>query len=256
MTRYIRDATHTTREQQLAAFRIRGWFAPRRRLSRDTSPPSPASPSLLSHLPTTARASTSLLSPSPAPLFTSPLPCSFCPVHASLRLVLRCRMGNAVSPPKRVSCPPSRAFQSIFCHLEVCVVTRSRLRSRCFPFGSTGGKRKREEERIKSLVEQQTYICPVHRYPVTRSCSVLSPPSPSRLHFSRVSNRFALAPLSYCEPLEGLPSLLFPLFSLRVACSYEIFARERRSRIASHTDHVSRQSVRRIRRANVTEIRD
>lgn len=219
-------------------------------------PPSPASPSLLSHLPTTARASTSLLSPSPAPLFTSPLPCSFCPVHASLRLVLRCRMGNAVSPPKRVSCPPSRAFQSIFCHLEVCVVTRSRLRSRCFPFGSTGRKRKREEERIKSLVEQQTYICPVHRYPVTRSCSVLSPPSPPRLHFSRVSNRFALAPLSYCEPLEGLPSLLFPLFSLRVACSYEIFARERRSRIASHTDHVSRQSVRRIRRANVTEIRD
>lgn len=110
-------------------------------------PPPPPSPSLLSHLPTTARASTSLLSPSAAPLFTSPLPCSFCPVHASLRLVLRCRMGNAVSPPKRVSCPPSRAFQSIFCHLEVCVVTRSRLRSRCFPFGSTGVREEREKEK-------------------------------------------------------------------------------------------------------------
>lgn len=256
MTRYIRDATHTTREQQLAAFRIRGWFAPRRRLSRDTSPPLPRL-SLSSLASPHHRSCFNLppLSLACPPLYLSP-PLLLCPVHASLRLVLRCRMGNAVSPPKRVSCPPSRAFQSIFCHLEVCVVTRSRLRSRCFPFGSTGGKRKREEERIKSLVEQQTYICPVHRYPVTRSCSVLSPPSPPRLHFSRVSNRFALAPLSYCEPLEGLPSLLFPLFSLRVACSYEIFARERRSRIASHTDHVSRQSVRRIRRANVTEIRD
>lgn len=215
MTRYIRDATHTTREQQLAAFRIRGWFAPRRRLSRDTSPPSPASPSLLSHLPTTARASTSLLSPSPAPLFTSPLPCSFCPVHASLRLVLRCRMGNAVSPPKRVSCPPSRAFQSIFCHLEVCVVTRSRLRSRCFPFGSTGGKRKREEERIKSLVEQQTYICPVHRYPVTRSCSVLSPPSPfSTSFFACIESirpcTFKLLRTTRGTPFPSLPSLFPP----------------------------------------------
>lgn len=128
---------------------------------------------LLSHLPTTARASTF---PFPFPLPSIPPH----PVHASsLRLVLRCRMGNAVSPPKRASCPPSRASQSVFCHLEVCVVTRSRLRSLCFPFGSkTGGKRKREEERIKSLVEQQTYICPVHRYPVTRSCSVLSSPFP------------------------------------------------------------------------------
>lgn len=46
-TRYTRDATLTTREQQLAAFRIRGWFAPRRRLSRDTSLPSNLRPPTL-----------------------------------------------------------------------------------------------------------------------------------------------------------------------------------------------------------------
>lgn len=32
-----RDASLPTRQQRLPAFRIRGWFAPRRRLSRDTS---------------------------------------------------------------------------------------------------------------------------------------------------------------------------------------------------------------------------
>lgn len=107
-------------------------------------------PPLLSHLPTTARASTPPPSPTPLPAPSFPLPPSPRPVHASLQCsVLRCRMGNAVSPPKRVSCPPSRAFQSVFCHLEVCVVTRSRLFALgCFPFvGSPRkGKRKREEE--------------------------------------------------------------------------------------------------------------
>lgn len=34
------DVSSPTRQQRLAAFRIRGWFAPRRRLSRDTSVPS------------------------------------------------------------------------------------------------------------------------------------------------------------------------------------------------------------------------
>lgn len=144
ITRDTRDATHTTREHQLAAFRIRGWFAPRRRLSRDTSTPSSlASPHHRSRFNPPP-------SPTPLPAPSFPLPPSPRPVHASLQCsVLRCRMGNAVSPPKRVSCPPSRAFQSVFCHLEVCVVTRSRLFALgCFPFvGSPRkGKRKREEE--------------------------------------------------------------------------------------------------------------
>lgn len=164
---------------------------------------------------------------SPPPLVLQPPPSSSLPplppslpphpVHASLGLVLRCRMGNAVSPPKRVSCPPSRAFQSVFCHLEVCVVTRSRLRSRCFPFGSTGGKRKREEEeRIKSLVEQQTYICPVHRYPVTRSSSVLSSLPPSTSFFARIESirpcTFKLLRTTRGSRFDFLPfsSLSFP----------------------------------------------
>lgn len=160
VTRDARDATHTTREQQLAAFRIRGWFAPRRRLSRDTSTPSSlASPHHRScfNPPTPA----SPHPPSPPSPFSLPLA-----VHASLRLVLRCRMGNAVSPPKRVSCPPSRAFQSVFCHLEVCVVTRSRLFALgVSPSGVRKGKRKRE--RIKKVWSSNKLI--FVRYTVIRT---------------------------------------------------------------------------------------
>lgn len=123
-------------------------------------------PPLLSHLPTTARASTpptpaSPHTPSPPSPFSLPLA-----VHASLRLVLRCRMGNAVSPPKRVSCPPSRAFQSVFCHLEVCVVTRSRLFALgVSPSGVRKGKRKRE--RIKKVWSSNKLI--FVRYTVIRT---------------------------------------------------------------------------------------
>lgn len=253
VTRDTRDATHTTREQQLAAFRIRGWFAPRRRLSRDTSTPS------------------SLASPHHRSCFNPPHPRFPTPSFSSLPLLPSSRSarfsqarvavphGKCRIPTKTGKLPSLACFSvGLLPPRGVRCYSFSSLRSRCFPFGSTERKEKKREDK-KSLVEQQTYICPVHRYPyVTRSCSVLS--SPSLLGFIfpvyRIDSplrTFKLSPTGTRTQHSGLLPLPSTFLFFSSACSREIFARERRSR--SHIDRgYTSTDIRRAKR--MEEIRD
>lgn len=253
VTRDTRDATHTTREQQLAAFRIRGWFAPRRRLSRDTSTPS------------------SLASPHHRSCFNPPHPRFPTPSFSSLPLLPSSRSarfsqarvavphGKCRIPTKTGKLPSLACFSvGLLPPRGVRCYSFSSLRSRCFPFGSTERKEKKREDK-KSLVEQQTYICPVHRYPyVTRSCSVLSSPSPLDFIFPvyRIDSplrTFKLSPTGTRTQHSGLLPLPSTFLFFSSACSREIFARERRSR--SHIDRgYTSTDIRRAKR--MEEIRD
>ena len=218
-TRYTRDATQTTREQQLAAFRIRGWFAPRRRLSRDTSIPSSLG--------------------SPTTLLLEP------PTLRTLLSTCSRAARKTVPPPKQVDFPPSRAFQSVFCRLEVCVVIRFRLLSVYLSFESMENEKKSREERIKSRPATNLYL---YDAPLSYHFFVLSRPQPCRTLFSRVPNRFALAPLRYCTArggrldflsLSSSLSLSFSPLSLTPgACMKYLHVNV--GHVSNHTNNVSR----------------
>lgn len=216
-------------------------------------------PPLLSHLPTTARASTPPHRRFPTPSFSSLplLPSSRSARFSQARVAVphgKCRI-----PTKTGKLPSLACFSvGLLPPRGVRCYSFSSLRSRCFPFGSTERKEKKREDK-KSLVEQQTYICPVHRYPyVTRSCSVLS--SPSLLGFIfpvyRIDSplrTFKLSPTGTRTQHSGLLPLPSTFLFFSSACSREIFARERRSR--SHIDRgYTSTDIRRAKR--MEEIRD
>lgn len=121
------------------------------------------------------------------------------------------------SPPKQVDFPPSRAFQSVFCRLEVCVVTPfSVFLSFC---EQRGTEKNRGIERIYKVSSSKltfALYASLSRRSFSPSSPLPFPPYPTpplRLRFSRVSNRFALAPLSYCATRASLP---LPFLSLPI----------------------------------------
>lgn len=194
-------------------------------------------PPLLSHLPTTARASTPPLPHAPPRSLLPPSPFPSPSARFSSVLGVAVPHGKCRIPTKTGKLPSLACFSvGLLPPRGVRCYSFSSLRSRVFPLRRESTERKEEKRgrgriKKKSLVEQQTYICPVHRYPVTRSCSVLSSPSPPspppRLHFSRVSNRFALANLQvianrHSKAALGVPSFHFlpSSFPARVRAKY------------------------------------